>query len=119
MASRFEDVTDSDVAALKDTAVNLNTRKSTVNWLRVFENWCDENALDNSPEKLPPEQLDKVLERFYSSARTQDRTNYEPGSLKVMQAALDCHLKEKGYSWSIVIRDRIFEFSKSARGKGA
>ena len=44
MASRFEDVTDSDVAALKDAAENLNTRKSTVNWLRVFENWCDENT---------------------------------------------------------------------------
>ena len=42
MVSRFEDVTDSDVAALKDAAENLNTRKSTVNWLRVFENWCDE-----------------------------------------------------------------------------
>ena len=45
MASRFEDVTDSDVTALKDAAENLNTRKSTVNWLRVFEKWCDENAL--------------------------------------------------------------------------
>ena len=44
MASGFEDVTDSDVAALKDAPENLNTRKSTVNWLRVFENWCDENA---------------------------------------------------------------------------
>ena len=55
MASRFEDVTDSDVAALKDAAENLNTRKSTVNWLRVFENWCDENALNKSAEKLPPE----------------------------------------------------------------
>ena len=64
MASRFEDVTDSDVAALKDAAENMNTRKSTVNWLRVFENWCDENALDKSAEKLPSEQLDKVLKRF-------------------------------------------------------
>ena len=82
-------------------------RKSTVNRLRVFENWCDENALHKGPEKLPPEQLDKVLERFYTSVRNQDRTNYEPGSLKVMQAALDHHLKEKGYSLSI-IEDREF-----------
>ena len=89
MASRFEDVTDSDVAALKDAAENLNTRKSTVNWLRVFEKWCYENALDKSPEKLPPEQLDKVLERFYPSVCKQDGTDYEPGSLKVTQAALD------------------------------
>jgi len=111
MASRFEDVTDSDVAALKDAAENLNTRKSTVNWLGVFENWCDENALDKSAEKLPPEQLDKVLERFYASVRKQDGTDYEPGSLKVMQAALDRHLKEKGYSLSI-IKDREFLSSR-------
>ena len=111
MASRFEDVTDSDVAALKDAAENLNTRKSTVNWLRVFENWCDENALDKSAEKLPPEQLDKVLERFYASVRKQDGTDYEPGSLKVMQAALDRHLKEKGYSLPI-IKDREFLSSR-------
>lgn len=111
MASRFEDVTDSDVAALKDAAENLNTRKSTINWLRVFENWCDENALDKSTEKLSPKQLDKVLERFYASVRKQDGTDYEPGSLKVMQAALDRHLKEKGYSLSI-IKDREFLSSR-------
>ena len=111
MASRFEDVTDSDVAALKDAAENLNTRKSTVNWLRVFENWCDENALDKSAEKLPPEQLDKVLGRFCAFVRKQDGTDYEPGSLKVMQAALDRHLKEKGYSLSI-IKDREFLSSR-------
>ncbi|CAH3172495.1 unnamed protein product [Porites lobata] len=62
MASRFEDVTDSDVAALKDATENMNT----------------------------------LLERFYASVRKQDGTDYEPGSLKVMQAALDRHLKEKG-----------------------
>ena len=44
MASRFEDVTDSDVAALKDAAEGLNTRKNTINWLTVFENWCGENS---------------------------------------------------------------------------
>ena len=106
MASRFEDVTDSGVAALKDAAENMNTRKITVNWLRVFENWCDENALDKSAE-----QLDKVLERFYASVRKQDGTDYELGSLKVMQAALDRHLKEKGYSLSI-IKDREFLSSR-------
>ena len=33
---------------------NLNTPKGTVNWLRDFKKWCDENSLD------------KVLERFYT-----------------------------------------------------
>ena len=41
----------------------------------------------------------------------QDRTDYEPGSLKVMQVALDRHLKEKGYSLPI-IKDREFLSSR-------
>ena len=57
MASRFNDVTDEEVTALKDAAENLNTRKSTINWVRVFENWCDENGLEKNPETVRPEQL--------------------------------------------------------------
>ena len=53
-----------DVTALKDAAENLNTRKSTINWVKVFENWCDESGLEKNPETVRPEQLNKVLERF-------------------------------------------------------
>ena len=37
MASRFKDVTDEEITVLKDAAENVNTRKSTINWVRVFE----------------------------------------------------------------------------------
>ena len=96
MASRFKTVTDKEVTELKEAAENLNTRKSTVNWVRVFEKWCDENSLEKNLETIFPKQLDKVLERFYASVCKQDGTDYEPGSQKVMQAALDRHLREKG-----------------------
>ena len=43
--------------------------------------------------------------------RTKKGEDYEPDSLKVMQAALDRHLKNKNYSSSI-IRDREFYNSK-------
>ena len=89
MASRFKDVTDEEITVLKDAAENVNTRKSTINWVRVFETWCDENDLDKNPEMVLPEQLDKILERFFACVCKQDGTDYEPGSLKVMQAALD------------------------------
>ena len=98
MASRFKDVMDEEFTALKDDAENLNTRKNTINWVRVFENLCDENGLEKNPETVRPEQLDKVLERVFACMCKQDGTEYEPGSLKVMQAALDHRLKEKGYS---------------------
>ena len=117
MASRFKDVTDEEVTALKDAAENLNTRKSTINWVRVFENWCDENGLEKNPETVRPEQLDKVLERFFACVCKQDGTDYEPGSLKVMQAALDRHLKEKGYSFSIIKDREFFNSRKVLEGK--
>ena len=66
MSSRFKDATDEkSYTALKDAAESLNTRQSTINWVRVFENWCDENGLEQNPEMVRPEQLDKVLERFF------------------------------------------------------
>ena len=51
-----------EVTALKYAAENLNTRKSTINCVRIFENWCDENGVKN-PETVHPEQLDKVRTR--------------------------------------------------------
>ena len=82
MASRFKTVTIEEVTKLKEAVENLNTRKSTINWVRVFEKWCDENSLEKNLEMILPEQLDKVLERFYASVCKQDGTDYEPGSLK-------------------------------------
>ena len=105
MASRFKKVSDEEVNALKTAAENPNTKKSTINWLRVFANWCEENGEEKYPENYLPTELDKLLERFFASVCKQDGTDYEPGSLKVMQAALDRHLKEKGCSFSI-LKDR-------------
>ena len=46
MASRFKTVTREEVTELKEAAENLNTRKSTINWLRIFKKWCDENSFE-------------------------------------------------------------------------
>ena len=81
---RVKTVTIEEVAKLKEAAENLNTRKSTINWVRVFEKWCDENSLEKNLEMILPDQLDKVLERFYASVCKQDGTDYEPGCLKVI-----------------------------------
>ena len=80
MASRFEDVTDSDVAALKDAAENLNTRKSTVNWLRVFENWCDENTPKKALRSFLLNSWIKLLSGFMplSVNKTKPTTNLGP-----------------------------------------
>ena len=65
------------VMALKDAAENLNAQKRTINWVRVFENWCDENGLEKNSETVRPEQLDKVLERFFACVCKQDRMDHD------------------------------------------
>jgi len=97
---------------LKEAAENLNARKSTINWVRVFEKWRDENSLEKNLEMIFPKQLGKVLERFYASVCKQDGTDYEPGSLKVLQAALHRHLKEKSCSFSVITDREFFKESE-------
>ena len=63
--------------ALKDATENLNTRKSTINWVRVFENWGYENGLEKNLEMVRPEQLDKVLERFFACVCSQHGTGHD------------------------------------------
>ena len=61
MASRFlKTVTLEEVMELKEAAENLNARKSTINWVRVFEKLCDENSLEKTMEMILLEELDKV-----------------------------------------------------------
>ena len=64
MASRFKTVSPEEVTELKEAAANLNTRKSTIKWLRDFKTKI---ALKKKLEMILLEQLDKVLERFYAS----------------------------------------------------
>ena len=52
MASRFKTVTPEEVTELKEAAENLNTRKSTINWLRDFKKWCDENSFENKKQEM-------------------------------------------------------------------
>ena len=52
--------------------------------------------LRKSSEKLPLEQLDKALERFYASARKQDEADYEPGP-GCIKPTLKCPLKQVTY----------------------
>ncbi len=50
---------------------------------------------------------------FFAELRKQNGQNYEPESLKVMQTALDRHLRDKGCTYSI-LRD-VMEFIKSRK----
>ena len=60
---------------------------------------------------MAPEELDKVLSKFYAEVKKKDGDDYEPESLKIMQSAIERYLKEKNYPLSIV-RSREFHSSQ-------
>ena len=60
---------------------------------------------------MAPEELDKVLSKFYAEVKKKDGDDYEPESFKIMQSAIEHYLKEKNYPLSIV-RSREFHSSQ-------
>ena len=79
--------------------------------MNVWKTWCKQKNIVNKIEESEPEKLNKLLETFCAEVKNKKGDDYEPDSLKVMTAALDRHLNEKGYKFSI-IRDREFYSSK-------
>ena len=108
---RFGFASETTIEQLRNYSKNPNTVKSTSFWLKVWKTWCGEKNIDNRIEENEPEKLNKLLETFYAEVKNKNGDDYEPDSLRVMMAALDRHLNEKGYKFSI-IRDREFHTSK-------
>ena len=48
--------------------------------------------------------LNSLLKRFYAEVKTKNGEDYEPDSLRVMIAAIDRFLKDKGYKLSFFFR---------------
>ena len=69
--------------------------------------WATERGKEKNLEAYECVDLDKTLSQFYADVRKESGEDYEPDSLRVMQAALERHLKSKLYPKSI-IKDREF-----------
>ena len=109
--SRFPVVSDEVIEELKSGTINHNTCRSTKTWLFVLQKWCQSRSISEKIEKLSPQELDKILSKFYAEVKKQDGEDYEPDSLRVMQAAIERYLKENNYPLSI-IRSREFHHSQ-------
>ena len=108
---RFRFASETTIEQLKNSSKNPNTVRGTSFWLNVWKTQCKEKNIVNRIEENEPEKLNKLLETFYAEVKNQNGDDYESESLKVMMAALDRHLNEQGYKFSI-IRDREFHSSK-------
>ena len=110
--SRFPIISSDEMNELKSVHSNKNTCRSTKQWMNVLRSWCQCRHLEYvSIETMAPEELDKVLSKFYAEVKKKDGDDYEPVSLKIMQRAIEQYLKEKNYPLSIV-RSREFHSSQ-------
>ena len=75
-----------------------------------------ERGLQANLTTIPPAELDAVLQRIYAELRKTNGEDCEPESLKVMQTALDRHLRE-GYFHSILKAREFQKCRKVLNGK--
>ena len=61
------------VEQLTENKKNKNKLKATQTWLNVWQTWATERKL----EEYEHEQLDKMLQIFYTEIRTKDGFEYE------------------------------------------
>ena len=83
-------------------AENKNTKRSTTTWTRVWSSWAKARNINVNMETISPAALDEILQKYYLEVRKQDGSEYEPDSLKVMQAAMERYLSDNKYPCSLI-----------------
>ena len=96
-----------ELQRLKDKTKNINTTRTTSTWVNRFEEWRVARDLPHPLEKIEREELDGVLQLFYSAVKKENGENYEPGSLRTMIACLDRFLRDTKKPFSI-LQDKEF-----------
>ena len=115
--SRFQLLSSEDLKKLSNSAENNNTKKSTQTWINCFEVWAKQRHVNVNLWEYIPSELNNVLSQFYAELRKQDGSEYEPDSLRVMQAAIHRFLIEKHYTKSILSDIEFSESNKILEGK--
>ena len=87
--NRFYSASNSDIDALKQASSSKNTKKSTLSWMRVFNNWKITHSYTEEIHTYQPEDLNLILEKFYAELRKTNGTDDEQTCLRVMMSSLD------------------------------
>ena len=75
---RFYSASDSNIDALKQANSSKSTEKSTLSWMRVFNNWEITHSYAEEIHTYQPEDLNLILEKFYVELQKANGTDYEP-----------------------------------------
>ena len=108
--ARFPLVSDEEITEINETAASKNTARATKTWMAAWAEWCKARNINVNMQTYYPQALDDLLNKFYVEIRKKDGTDYEPDSLRVMQAAIDWYLRHKNYPVSTITGR---EFTKS------
>jgi len=95
-----------EIIRLKDKTRNSNTTRTTNTWTNRFEAWRVARGLPHPLHEIKREELDGILQLFYSAIRRENGEDYEPVSLRTMIACLDRSLREHKKPFSI-LQDRV------------
>ena len=100
--TRFLVVPQVEIIEICEGGSSKNTPRTTKTWMTVWRNWCKARSTNDSIDSYDPVALDGLLTRFYAEIRKQDGSEYEPESLRVMQASLERYLRQRNYPVSII-----------------
>ena len=77
---RFFNSDDQEIEFFREAASSKNTKRSTSNWINVFNEWAKVRGVNSDITDIPPLHLDKLLSKFYEKVK-KDGTDYEPSCL--------------------------------------
>ena len=73
---------------------NVNAKRKTDSDIRIFKNWLSTVGEHRNPEYIGVKEMYMHLARFFFSARTKFKQDYEPDSLKCIQASISRYLSD-------------------------
>ena len=101
---------------MKNLKVRTQNDQHRLGW-NAYQSWAKERSKKPDLENYTANELDTVLSQFYAELTKKDGKEYEPDSLRVMQASLHRYLKDKNYPKSIITDIDFTKCNKILEGK--
>ena len=117
MACRLTEADEELVELLKTESENKNSKRSADYWKGIFEKWAETRGKEEKLESYDIPELNDALSQFFVELRKENGQDYKPDSLKVMQVALDRHLRSQSHPKSILRDTEFLSSRKELEGK--
>ena len=117
MACRFIEADEELVELLKTESENKNSKQSTDYWKGIFEKCVETRGKEEKLESYDIPELNDALSQCYDELRKENGQDQKPDSLKVMQVALDRHLRSQSHPKSILRDTEFLSSRKVLEGK--